>query len=77
MMNNQNNQQRVSGFYCPVCKGFIPVSIIQLINSAELICPQCTLAIRINPEDSKDAVEALKKVQRAENQVKEASVFRR
>ena len=72
---NEQKRQQPSGFNCPVCKGFIPVSVQQLIITANLICPQCALEIRINKNESQKAIDALEKVHAAEKSVKEASVF--
>jgi len=74
-MNNQK-QQRSSGFNCPVCNGFIPVSIQQLQSTDRFVCPSCSLEIRLNKGESKKALEALQKTQ-AEETVKRASVFNR
>lgn len=77
-MSNQNNQpqQRPSGFKCPVCGGFIPVSIQQLLSVERFVCPQCFLEIRLNKGESQKALDALEKVKVAEDGVKKASVFR-
>ncbi|MDR2814510.1 MAG: hypothetical protein LBB79_07665 [Prevotellaceae bacterium] len=73
-MNNQKHQQP-SGFKCPVCGGFIPVSIKQLLTEEQFVCPQCALNIRLNKASSQKALSALQKVQEAEEKVKKASVF--
>ncbi|MDR1370675.1 MAG: hypothetical protein LBJ72_11225 [Dysgonamonadaceae bacterium] len=72
-MNDQT--QRPSGFNCPVCAGFIPVSMQQLLVMERFICPHCTLEIRLNRADSQKAIDALQKVQEAEKAVSRASVF--
>jgi transcription elongation factor Elf1 len=73
-MNNQK-QQQASGFKCPVCGGFIPVSIQQLLTMQKFVCPACALEIRLNKEDSQTALNALQKVHDAERNVRKASVF--
>lgn len=74
-MSKQNNQQQPTGFNCPVCSGFVPVSMLQLLNAENILCPNCGLEIRINEEGSKRAIDALNKVHEAEINVKKASVF--
>ncbi len=71
-----NQQQHPSGFKCPVCSGFIPISMHQLLTEEKFICPQCILEIRLNKGDSQKALDALQKVKDAEDNVKKASVFR-
>lgn len=73
-MNNQKQQQS-SGFNCPVCNGFIPVSIQRLLATEKFVCPHCSLEIRLNKERSQEALNALQKVQKAEQNVRKASVF--
>ncbi|MDR2383673.1 MAG: hypothetical protein LBD76_07325 [Prevotellaceae bacterium] len=72
---SKQHQQRPSGFACPVCKGFIPVSIQQLLTAEKFVCPACLLEIRLNRENSQTALDALQQVQDAENTVKKAAVF--
>jgi hypothetical protein len=67
--------QRPSGFSCPVCDGFIPVSIGQLLAVEKFVCPHCRLVIRLNRANSRLALDALEKVREAESAVKKASVF--
>jgi transcription elongation factor Elf1 len=74
---NPSNAQRPSGFECPVCKGFIPVSITDLIQNKTLVCPICALQLEINQAASQKAVDALEKVQQAQENVNKASVFRK
>jgi transcription elongation factor Elf1 len=74
---NQSNVQRPSGFECPVCKGFIPVSITDLIQQKTLTCPICSLQLDINRHASQKAIDALEKVQQAQENVDKASVFRK
>jgi transcription elongation factor Elf1 len=72
---NSQHQQQPSGFKCPVCGGFIPVSIQQLLTNETFFCPVCGLEIRLNRNDSQNALNALQKVHNAEENVKKASVF--
>jgi transcription elongation factor Elf1 len=76
-MQNNQSQQRPSGFNCPVCQGFIPVSIQLILSTERFVCPQCFLEIKLNRGESKKALDALEKVKDAEDGVKKASVFRR
>lgn len=69
--------QRPSGFECPVCKGFIPISVTELIKEQIIVCPQCDLKLSINHAESQKAIKALEKVQQAQADVERASVFRR
>lgn len=71
------NTQRPSGFECPVCKGFIPVSVKELIIDRSLVCPICGLQLSINKSASQKAIDALDKVQKAQDNVERASVFRK
>jgi len=71
-----NRQQQPSGLKCPVCGGFIPISMQQLLTEERFTCPQCSLEIRLNKTDSRQALNALQKVKDAEDSVKKASVFR-
>lgn len=72
-----NKVQRPTGFGCPVCSGFIPISIAELLGTEVMLCPYCGLEIRINREHSKKAMDALMKVKEAEEGVRKASVFNR
>ncbi len=66
---NQLNTQRPSGFECPVCKGFIPVSAMDLMGGKTITCPSCTLQLSINKAASQKAIEALEKVRQAQDKV--------
>lgn len=67
--------QRPSGFQCPVCKGFIPVSVTDILERHNIECPSCSLQLNINKNDSQKAIDALGKVRQAEQNVEKASVF--
>jgi transcription elongation factor Elf1 len=78
MSGRQNDQgQQPSGFKCPVCFGFIPVSVQQLLTSERFVCPHCAMEFRLNRSRSHKAIDALTKVKDAESGVERASVFRR
>ena len=57
---------RLSGLPCPQCGGFIPVSMEQLTTTmTELLpCPHCGFELKINHQESRPAIEALKKFQK-------------
>ncbi|MDR2009321.1 MAG: hypothetical protein LBQ22_02425 [Bacteroidales bacterium] len=74
---NQLNKQRPSGFECPVCKGFIPVSMNDLIQRNAILCPICSLQLSINQHASQKAIDALEKVHQAQERVDKASVFKK
>lgn len=59
--------QRPSGMPCPQCSGFIPVTMQQIIIDSSIICPHCGLRLNINQQESRQAIEALKKFQQVQN----------
>lgn len=58
--------QRPSGMPCPQCGGFIPVSMQQIITDSSILCPNCGLRLNINQQESRPAIDALKKFQQAQ-----------
>jgi len=58
--------QRPSGMPCPQCGGFIPVSMQQIIADSSILCPHCGLRLNINHQESRPAIDALKKFQQAQ-----------
>lgn len=68
--------QRVSGIDCPVCQNFIPISIHHLLHECGIMCPHCGLSMTINRAQSKQALDALKKVEQASQRVKETETFK-
>lgn len=70
-------EQRPSGFECPVCRGFIPISVTELIREAAIVCPHCDLQLTINQTASQKAIDALEKVRLAQDGIDKASVFRK
>ena len=58
--------QRPSGMPCPQCNGFIPVSMQQIITDSSILCPHCGLRLNINQQESRPAIDALKKFQQAQ-----------
>ena len=67
MMNN--NQQKTPGLNCPQCGAFIPTSIPELLYSSGLHC--------INRNESIRAMEILKNVNDAQQNLNKASSFQR
>lgn len=75
--SEQNTQyMHVSGMTCPVCKGFIPVSIQQLLSENGISCPQCGQLFIINRMKSRQALDALRKVDAAARNLREKEKFR-
>ncbi len=52
---------RPAGITCPECGGFIPVSMEQFNTIGSIICPCCGNKLNINQQESKSAIDALKK----------------
>lgn len=48
---------RPSGFSCPQCKGFIPVSMQQVITESVIICSHCGYQLHINHQGSQPVIE--------------------
>lgn len=74
MIQNMN-RDRVGGFNCPVCGGFIPTSMEELVTSSSLVCPFCKLQLAIDKANSRKAMEAMNKVMEAQKNVEKASHF--
>lgn len=68
---------RVSGMKCPVCKGFIPISVHQLLFDGGISCPHCGLSLTINRMQSKQALDALRKLEEATSNLRKAEHFKR
>lgn len=68
--------QQPSGMPCPVCQGFIPISIYQLLHDGAVTCPHCGLSLTVNRSHSQPAMDALKKVEGAISRVREAEKFK-
>ena len=69
--------QQPSGMNCPVCEGFISISIFQLLHDGAIACPHCGLSLTINRSLSQPAIDALKKVEKATDQVRKTENFKR
>lgn len=75
--STQPVRQQASGMKCPVCEMFIPISIPQLLCDGEIMCPHCGLTMTINKQQSRQALEALRKVDDATRKVRETESFKR
>lgn len=73
MMNN--NQQKTPGLNCPQCGAFIPTSIPELLYSSGLHCMHCGLTLTINRNESKRAMEILKKRKRCTAKPEQGKFF--
>ncbi len=71
-----NRQQQV-GLKCPQCDTFIETSIFQLLTASALVCPSCHLRLSIDRMKSRQAFEALRKVQAAQDNLEKKSHFNR
>ena len=74
--NDDNSETPVPGIYCPFCKGFIPVEPLQLLSGDRILCPDCGFSIPINRGQSEKALEALRKVEEAIENLRKASNFK-
>ena len=74
--NDDNFETPVPGMYCPVCKGFIPVEPQQLMFGDEILCPDCGYSILADRGQSAAALEALRKVEEAIENLRKASNFK-
>lgn len=61
----------VPGMKCPQCGEFIPTTIQQISVASCLVCPHCQLRMNIDKSASRRAIDALKKVNAAQNAVEE------
>lgn len=66
-----------AGMKCPQCGTFIETNMYQIIAAHSLVCPQCGLVLNIDPIKSKVAIDALKKVQAAQENLENKSHFNR
>ena len=74
--NDDNFETPVPGMYCPVCNGFIPVKPQQLMSGDEILCPDCGFSILPDRGQSAAALEALRKVEEAIENLRKASNFK-
>ena len=74
--NDDNFETPVPGIYCPVCEGFIPIKLQQLMSGDEILCPDCGYSITPHGGQSAAALEALRKVEEAIENLRKASNFK-
>ena len=74
--NDDNFETPVPGMYCPVCNGFIPVKPQQLMSGDEILCPDCGYSILPDGGQSAAALEALRKVEEAIENLRKAINFK-
>lgn len=72
-----NKTAGTPGLPCPVCGGFIPVSITELLTAQGLKCPSCGLPLEIDRAASEKALGALAKLDNAQRQVNQTKQFNR
>lgn len=71
------NTQKPSGINCPQCTFFIPLTITDLLYRDGVVCPCCSLTLTTNKEASRQALEALQRVQHAQDRLKATEKFNR
>ena len=76
-MNQTNQHGQKSGLKCPQCGNFIETSVSELLHAQSLRCSYCHLVLTINRQESKQAMEILKKVDDASKNLEKASSFKR
>lgn len=67
---------RPHGLNCPVCQAFIATSMTDLLHKGHLDCPGCGLRLTINRTQSKQALEALAKVEKSIQNLRETETFK-
>ena len=72
--NDDNYEPPVPGLYCPVCEGFIPVTIQQLLFGDEILCPDCGYSYKKGHSEA--ALEALRKVEEAIENLRKTGNFK-
>ncbi len=68
---------RKAGMNCPQCGTFIETTIFQLLTTNALVCPSCCLRLNIDRVKSRQAFDALRKVQAAQDNLESRSKFNR
>ncbi len=68
-------QQQRAGFKCPSCGAFIETSVRELLTCRSLSCGSCHLRLMIDQQKSRQAFDALRKVQAASINLERASKF--
>jgi len=71
----QSVEGRKTGLKCPQCGAFIETTIFSLLTANALVCPCCSLVLRIDRMKSRKAFDAMRRVQAAEENLKRKSRF--
>ena len=74
--NDDNYELPVPGLDCPVCEGFIPIKLQQLMSGDEILCPDCGYSILPHGGQSAAALEALRKVEEAIENLRKTGNFK-
>lgn len=74
---DRRTDERKTGLNCPQCGGFTETTIFQLLTSCALQCPHCRLRLTIDRGKSRQALDALQKVQAAQENLERKSKFNR
>ena len=61
--------EKGAGFKCPDCDGWINITIYEIIKGAAIVCPHCGLVLTIDKTKSNSAIDALRKVQKAQEKL--------
>ena len=73
--NDDNYGLPVPGLDCPVCEGFIPIKLQQLMSGDEILCPDCGYSILPHGGQSAAALEAMRKVEEAIENLRKTGNF--
>lgn len=73
----QTADERKAGLNCPQCGQFIETTIFQLLTSRAIQCSHCHLRLTIDRGKSRQALDALQKVQMAKDNLERKSKFNR
>lgn len=65
----EHSQQQKAGMKCPQCGAFIETSVFELLTMQALECPDCHLKLNIDRTKSRPAMDALRKVQQAREEL--------
>lgn len=64
------NQQATHGLPCPECATVIPVRMEELLFSMRFCCPSCGLALSLDRQESRPALDALEEYYYAMEEIK-------
>ena len=65
----EHSQHQKAGMKCPQCGAFIETNIFELLTMQALECPDCHLKLNIDRTTSRSAMDALRKVQQAREEL--------